>query len=441
MKAPVASKLVTDANSISAHWRNELDLDELMEDQLRAAGVLDQRVDVVAIGKASREMAAAARSVLGQRVQRQLIICDEQSAAAEPAGDDVVIGEHPVPGAGSWRAGRRLLAFLAAVPDADCTLFLLSGGASSLCVRPEPPLEVGDLRAVWEAALASGADITTLNQIRATTSRIAGGGVLRHVRTTRSQSLILVDNVISGARWVASGLTYDYTPTPDEVASLVARIGLTGSPLAERLRSAFDHRLVSMAAPVCASHENAVVAQPSLLADHARAEALRRGYRVVEMGSDVHGDVRSVSARWSNALRAALAPGDAICVVGVGEVTVQVNGEGLGGRCQEFAWLMAGALAPLERESAFVARASDGCDYLAGVGGAWVDGSTRQRAEHLGFDWDQVLDENDSFSPLSALGQLLVGGHTGWNLCDLYVACVGEKPPLDLKHSSTTVPD
>jgi glycerate 2-kinase len=436
MKEPVTSRLVTDANAISAHWRSELDLDDLVAGQLRAAGVTDQRVDVVAIGKASREMAAAARRVLGPRMQRQLIVCDEQSALMEPVGADVVIGEHPVPGAGSWRAGRRLLDFLGGATDADCTLFLLSGGASSLCVWPEPPLEVSDLRALWEAALASGADITTLNQIRAATSRIAGGGVLRHVRTPRSQSLILVDNVISGARWVASGLTYDYTPTPDEVASLVARIDLTGSLLAERLLGAFEHRLVSMAAPVRAAHENLVVAQPSLLADHARAEALRRGYRVVDMGSDVHGDVRSVGARWSDAIRAALAPGDAICVVGVGEVTVQVNGEGLGGRCQEFAWLMAGALAPLERESAFVARASDGCDYLEGVGGAWVDGSTRQRAEQLGFDWDQVLDENDSFSPLSALGQLLVGGHTGWNLCDLYVACVGEQRSPDPKDSS-----
>jgi glycerate-2-kinase len=86
MKEPVASKLVTDANSISAHWRNELDLDELMEDQLRAAGVLDQSVDVVAIGKASREMAAAARSVLGQRVQRQPAPPSRARSAGRRAG-------------------------------------------------------------------------------------------------------------------------------------------------------------------------------------------------------------------------------------------------------------------------------------------------------------------------------------------------------------------
>ncbi len=100
-------------------------------------------------------------------------------------------------------------------------MFLLSGGASSLCVVPAPPLTVEDLGEVWRGALRAGVDITSLNQIRASTSLIGGGALLRHVRAQRSTSLILVDNVVSGAQWVASAMTYDYEPTSREVDELV----------------------------------------------------------------------------------------------------------------------------------------------------------------------------------------------------------------------------
>ena len=145
------------------------------------------------------------------------------------------MGEHPVPGEGSLRAGQAVLDFLDEPSDADATLFLISGGASSLCVVPAPPLSLDDLAAVWEAALRSGADITTLNMIRAASSLIAGGAVLRHVGTARSESFILVDNVVSGAEWVASAMTYDFRPSEAFVSELWDRIGVTDAGVRSRL--------------------------------------------------------------------------------------------------------------------------------------------------------------------------------------------------------------
>ena len=399
-----------------------MELPALIEEHLALGDEPDVEVDVVALGKASREMVAAARSVLGPRVRRQLIICDRESAALDTDDPDVLVGEHPIPGEGSLHAAQKLLAFLDEAPASGFTLFLLSGGASSLCSWPEPPLEVSDMQGVWTAALAAGIDITSLNKIRAATSHLAGGAVLRHVRTRRSQNLIMVDNVISGAEWVASGLTYDYAPPRSEVEALIDRVGLDGSPLGDKLLAAFDARSVSMTRPVTCLHENTVVASPEMLLAQAVKEASRRGYQIVEMGSHIQGDVQSVCEEWAGVLQRVSGLDGPHCVVGVGEVTVQVRGGGLGGRCQEFAWSMAGVLESLGREAAFAARASDGRDYLPGVGGAWVDTSTKQRAEEVGIDWLGLKMENDTYRGLQAVDQLLDGGHTGWNLCDLYVA-------------------
>jgi glycerate-2-kinase len=396
-----------------------LNLETLIASRLGDSSPLEGSVDVVAIGKASREMARAALSTLGQRVHRTLVISDV-GHHSETSRDRVLIGEHPTPGPGSLRAGEELTSFVESDRHADSAVFLLSGGASSLCVLPAPPLTVDDLGEIWRAALRAGIDITTLNKIRATTSLIAGGALLRHVRSTHSKSLILVDNVVSGVEWVASAMTYDYQLSREEAEALWGSIDLDAT-LRARMLGAFESRSRQMVVPLGLVHENVVVGEPAMMLPSMIEEASRRGYQVIDMGAQVIGDVAMVAHEWGDAVRNVDTP---TVVVGVGEVTVQVEGGGQGGRCQEFAWLMAKELRDRARPSVFVARASDGRDYIEGVGGAWVSESTMARIAELGLDWSSVTRTHDTYPALQTLGQLMEGGHTGWNLCDVYVAVI-----------------
>jgi glycerate-2-kinase len=416
----VTTKLLDDALTISDEWRSEVSLRDLIETQLGLAGVLDDRMDIVAIGKASRSMIGACHEVVGDHIARAFVVVDELRESDEQTYE-VVVGEHPFPGPGSVRAGERLLEFLAEPTDAVCTVFLVSGGASSLCALPQPPIDIDDLRTIFNAAMASGLDITGLNQLRAATSQIAGGAVVRHVRTERSLALIMVDNVLSGAPWVASGLTYVYVPSEREVEELLGRIDRLDTPLAARVHESSTRRSQSPLATMTTLHRNLVVAQPSLMLDLAIASAQRRGYRVVSLGSALTGDVHDVVEQFAWALAHELRAPAPLCVVGVGEVTVRVHGPGIGGRCQEMAWAMADVLAANRRPGVFVARASDGRDFVAGVAGAWVDDATPREAKLLGIERSSIAAQNDTFHGLQTLDQLIAGSSTGWNLCDLYV--------------------
>ncbi|HTT59201.1 MAG TPA: MOFRL family protein, partial [Acidimicrobiales bacterium] len=138
-------------------------------------------------------------------------------------------------------------------------------------------------------------------------------------------------------------------------------------------------------------------------------------------GARVIGDVTSVASEWGDAVRAAPSRS---ALVGVGEVTVRVDGPGKGGRCQEFAWRMASELAHESRDAVFVARSSDGRDFIRGVAGAWVSSDTWARIEERGLVWGDVAKIHNTHPALAALGQLIEGAHTGWNLCDIYVALI-----------------
>jgi glycerate-2-kinase len=415
-----ARSLVGDARSIASKWRDEMDLGRLSGALLETSGLRASTVDVVAIGKASLEMTDAVAEVLGGGVLRRIAVVDDSVERRDTSSSDVLVGEHPVPGEGSLRAGQAVLDFLDEPSEADATLFLISGGASSLCVVPAPPLTLEDLAAVWAAALRSGVDITTLNMTRAAGSLIAGGAVLRHVGTARSESFILVDNVVSGAEWVASAMTYDFRPTEAFVSGLWDRIGVVDAGSRSRLLKGFEARSALMETTPRTQHENAVLAEPVMMLEFARQEATRRGYHVIDMGADISGDLNDVVTQWTSALVAS--PPGPVALVGVGEVTIKVHGRGEGGRCQEFAWLMADVLERGARVGAFVALASDGRDHVEGVGGAWVDGETKAAGHRRGIDWRGVARSHDTYPALKALGHLIEGGHTGWNLCDLYVA-------------------
>jgi glycerate-2-kinase len=418
------TKLLDDALAISDAWVKDIDLRERIEQRLRDSDVLACDVDVIALGKAAREMASALREIVGGHLRRQLVIADEGPAFSFDADVEYVIGEHPRPGLGSLMAGERLVAFLTAPSDAECTIFLISGGASSLCALPQWPMDLDDLHDLFAAALETGADITTLNQLRAASSSIAGGAILRRVRTPRSLSLFMVDNVVSGERWVASGLTFEYQPTRDEVEALLGLIGRSNGDLALTIMSAYENRRDVMVEPVTTRHVNRVVAEPSQVLAAAAREAARRGYRVIEEGAAMHGDVQEfVDQMMARATTESLVAGP-FCVIGVGEATVRVHGSGVGGRCQEFAWRMAGSFGAYEREILAVARATDGRDFVEGIAGGWSDRETLRRAHARGFDYAGVINESDSYTVLHELGQLIPGARTGWNLCDVYLVAV-----------------
>jgi len=418
------SSLSGAAIAIAQAWSDGLDLAALVRVQVADLAESDVVVDLVALGKAAPEMSAAASAVLGARVGRRFVACDVSTTGQ--SGDVVVTGEHPVPGLGSLEAGRRLLEFLDSPGDATLTLFLVSGGASSICVAPVPPVTLGDLEAVWNRALALGWDITRLNRARAAMSALGGGAVLRRARTPRSRSLVMVDNVVGGAPWVASGLTFDYRPSRLARRRLRASLGPLEPDLARRLGDAMRSRAALVRTPPKAVHENRVLVEPRAAVAGVAAKARQRSMSVEDMGS-VIGDVAEVVGAMARRLRDA--SDDPVCFVGIGEVTVRVEGAGRGGRCQEFASRMAEVLAGLGRPGACVALATDGRDFLEGVAGAWSDDTTVSRLAQRGTDLGGLLARHDVHDALEGVGQLIAGQRTGWNLCDVYVVALGTRPP------------
>jgi glycerate 2-kinase len=389
------------------------------------------RVWLLAAGKASIGMAAAALESLGPRVAGGCVVTSHGQARPLP-GVEVWEAAHPLPDAHGTAATAEALRVARRAGADDLVLCLLSGGASALWAAPPPGVTLHALRRTFDALLRSGASIQEMNVVRRRLSHLAGGGLLEAARPARVATLALSDVMGSDPAAIGSGPTVpDRSGFADALEALhrreaevppAVRAYLQAGAAAERRAPPVPR--ASAPDPRVGYH---VVADLRTALDAAAARATRLGYRASVVSAALRGEAREAGVMVAeHALRAADAAGrgDArVALLWGGETTVTVRGGGRGGRCQELALAAAVRLDALPGIT-LAAFGTDGIDGPTDAAGAVVDGQTLQRAIASGLDPAARLADNDAYPVLRAAGALLHTGPTGTNVNDLVVALV-----------------
>lgn len=89
--------------------------------------------------------------------------------------------EHPTPGAGSIAAAHAVIKCLESpVKGPNLSIFLLSGGGSSILSAPVPGISLSDLKATSKLLVNSGLPIQDMNVVRKHISLVKGGRLLQH---------------------------------------------------------------------------------------------------------------------------------------------------------------------------------------------------------------------------------------------------------------------
>ena len=383
------------------------------------------RLEFVALGKAAGAMVEAALTVAG-RASRGIAFTP-RGYPSPAGGTPVVFGNHPVPGADSFAAGRRLLEQVRATAPESTLVFLLSGGGSATVEVPAPGLGPDDLTRTTELLLASGAPIGAMNAIRRHLSAVKGGQ-LAVARGARRFATIAISDVVGDApENIASGPTVGDPTTFRTALDAVRRYGLERRlprAVRKRLRSGARGALTETPKP----SDPALRRAPFVLAatnrtalGAAAAEARRRGYRTRTVPQPVVGETRPAAERFARGLLVDVrkSPGPVARVAG-GETTVTLGSRpGRGGRNTEFA--VAAARVLNGRGALVLSVGTDGVDGPTDAAGGWVDGASASHAAEAGIDLTRALATHATYDVLERLGGLLKPGPTGTNVMDLHV--------------------
>ena len=118
--------------------------------------------------------------------------------------------------------------------------------------------------------------------------------------------------------------------------------------------------------------------------------------------------------------------GKALAFIAGGETIVKLVGHGKGGRNQELALSAAEGIAGLTGAAVF-SVGSDGTDGPTDAAGGYADADTRDELKAVGLNVYDVLENNDAYNALNAVGGLIFTGPTGTNVNDVAVALLREK--------------
>lgn len=407
-------------------------------------------VGVLAIGKAARAMLVGCVEALHAAgiTPGAMLAVSSTDDGVVPAGSEVVVGDHPIPGPRSLAAAAAIDRWVESLPADARVLVLLSGGTTSLIAAPVAGVPVEDLSRLFEQLHRSGADIQTMNAARKRVLRHAAGRLTVALAPRQIDLLIASDVLGDDPAHIGSGPCTPDSLTAGKVIRMLERVGADGA-LPSSVRQYLDdvhHKRVpetpkpgsavfrAVTTRILISNRTAVEAATAAASQHAFdpvrmiAQPLKGEARQVgtELGS------RLVAWR-QQLLSAGTSPSAVACTVAGGETTVTLGTaeHGRGGRCQEMALAVARELNRLRPRSDTIRvliAGTDGRDGPTDAAGAVVDATTWARIVAAGRTPDRDLLSHSAYDALDAAGALIRTGPTGTNVNDVIIASVRLAP-------------
>ena len=387
---------------------------------------------LVGAGKAAAAMAAAAESILGDRIDCGAINT-KYGHALPLARVETFEAGHPVPDQAGVAGARRQLALLAGLAPDALVLGLFSGGGSALLPAPAEGLTLAEKQETTRLLLACGATIDEINALRKHLSAIKGGLLARAAAPARIVALMLSDVIGDPLDTIASGPTHPDATTFGDCLAIVDRYDLRHqlpSSVLQHLEAGARGKRPETPKPgdpCFACTESLVIGNSRLAIDAAAHKARALGYEVLVLTSRLQGEARQAAAALV-AIAQEIAETDRpiarpACLIAGGETTVTLRNDGKGGRNQELA--LAAAL-QLNGWPAItlLSGGTDGTDGPTDAAGALADGQTLSRARAEGLNARAFLDRHDSYPFFAALDDLVITGPTGTNVMDLQIVLI-----------------
>src|SRR6202790_1413595 len=362
------------------------------------------RMFVVSIGKAGHTMVEALSGQVGASMEG--IVATSSLPSTQVHGFRYFRGGHPTPNAESIQAASGMLRALNALPASALVIFLLSGGGSSIVEKPiddEMPLD--DLVPTYRALVLSGAPIAEINAIRKHLSAVKGGRLAQAALPAQQVSLLVSDVPDNTPDALASGPTMSDSTTVADCYRIAEKHEMLRQ-FPQSVRELFErHALEETPKSDDPAFRRArwwPVLTNQTAIDEASIEAERVGFIVHVDNSCDDWDYENAAEYLLQRLRELRKQCSPVCLISGGEVTVKVANGGIGGRNQQFALACAAKIAG--ENITVLSAGTDGVDGNSTAAGAVVDGTTVERARHLGLGARAALDRFDAYPFFNMLG-------------------------------------
>ena len=397
-----------------------------------------RNVYLVGAGKACNAMASAVDGILGEQLTRGIAIVKFAEEQDRFQNTDVYIGGHPLPTRAGYEASLKILELVDQAGPDDLFIAVMSGGSSALMNCPVRGISPEEEMRATDVLLKSGAGIYEINAIRRHISQTNGGMLARRIQSSGAELVGLgISDAVGNPPTRDIRVPYDqYASTPigpDRTTLDDARRVLIDYHLTERLpQTIVDHLMTAGD-----DHETPkefpgntyfllnTVADSCLYAKEVAHEMGMPAHILTSFLEGESQDAGTVFASLAREVQATGNPFRAPCVViSSGETTTRITEnstiEGHGGPSQELTASFAISAANTQG-ACMLSIDTEGSDGTTSVAGGITDSSSYGAAVAIGVSLRTALRSHASFEALDAIGDTVITGNTGTNLCDLNI--------------------
>ena len=388
------------------------------------------RIFPVAVGKASVEMMSGLLDYLNEnhpsKIYKRPIVVSNPQETTSPHDFTHIVSSHPTPDASSLNAARMVLDYINQSSETDLAIFLISGGGSSLLSLPADGISLDDKVELTQLLLASGCNINDINTVRKHVSQIKGGRLNSAALPSRSISLLISDVINDDLSSIASGPTVaDETTFLDAINILNKYKIFQNCP--ESIQNHLNKGALNHDMETPKEFDNntiEIISSNIVFRKTLVALAEAKDFNVVSLNETFEGlaidDAELLYDKVTNTNKP-----NTIIISG-GETLVNLTGDGLGGRNQEFAlsFLRKYIKENSKQELCLYSVGTDGIDGPTDAAGAIVDSETIREYQSSDLNLESYLSNNDSYNFFRKLNALIKTGATGTNVADIQITII-----------------
>lgn len=385
--------------------------DSAVKKALKEIKFKDGRLIMIAIGKASWQMAKAAYDALGTRIDSGAVITKYGHNKGPIGNIEIYEAGHPVSDANTYTSTQRCIDLVSNLSENDNVLFLISGGGSALFEKPL--VSEQESQDITKQLLACGADIVEMNTLRKRLSSVKGGRFAQLCAPAHVDAIILSDIIGDPLDMIASGPAYPDSSTTEQALGIIEKYSLKLSNEAK----SFIEKPTPKVLDNVTTYVTGSVKQLCLSASKT---ATSLGYEPVFLTASLNCEAKDAGMFLAAIARDNESTGKKLAFIAGGETVVHLTGKGKGGRNQEIALAAADGIRSLKKCCIF-SVGSDGTDGPTDAAGGCVDQDTASILDSKGIVISSVLKNNDAYNALKETNALVITGPTGTNVNDLTV--------------------
>jgi len=406
-----------------------------------------KKIIIIGAGKATAEMAFALEKMLFNyskipfegiiNIPDNLKICKSDLIGKIK----INYASHPIPDENGLKGTKRMMELINKTNDRDLVLFLISGGGSALLPLPKKGITLEDLKEVNSLLLASGASIHEINAIRKHLSDFKGGNLAKTLYNASKAtliSLIISDVVGDNLDSIASGPTVPDLTSFQEAINILKRYNIyekIPSGVKNLLEKGLGKKIDENPKPndICFDNSyNYLIGSVNLAANEALSYLKDTSYYCEYFSDNIIGESREfgyslydiIIRKTKNYIEQNKK--NKIALIGTGELTVTIKGNGIGGRNQE---MLLGFLDFIKNKNfnkdfLIIAANLDGIEGNSKAMGALIDNSTLNQVIKEDLDTKKYLNNNDSNSFFKKVESEIITGPTGCNVNDLIIILI-----------------